>query len=166
MKKIATLILAAGLALSAFAQNVTLRGVVQDTAGEPVIGAFVVQQGTTNGTMSGAKGDFALTAPQGAAIEFSCIGYATQVITNNGSQNLVVVLMDDTQMLEETVVIGYGVQKKSVVTASISSVTEDDLKVQSQTRVDTTPARFILWTACPQAASTTSIPTTLSVSMC
>ena len=136
MKKIATLILAAGLALSAFAQNVTLRGVVQDTAGEPVIGAFVVQQGTTNGTMSGAKGEFALTAPQGAAIEFSCIGYATQVITNNGSQNLVVVLMDDTQMLEETVVIGYGVQKKSVVTASISSVTEDDLKVQSQTRVD------------------------------
>ena len=136
MKKIATLILAAGLALSAFAQNVTLRGVVQDTAGEPVIGAFVVQQGTTNGTMTGAKGDFALTAPQGAAIEFSCIGYATQVITNNGGQNLVVVLLDDTQMLEETVVIGYGVQKKSVVTASISSVTEDDLKVQSQTRVD------------------------------
>ncbi len=136
MKKIATLILAAGLALSAFAQNVTLKGVVQDSAGEPVIGAFVVQQGTTNGTMTGAKGDFALTAPNGAAIEFSCIGYASQVITNNGSQNLVVVLLDDSEMLAETVVIGYGVQKKSVVTASISSVTEDDLKVQSQTRVD------------------------------
>ena len=68
MKKIATLILAAGLALSAFAQNVTLKGVVQDSAGEPVIGAFVVQQGTTNGTMTGAKGEFALTAPNGAAI--------------------------------------------------------------------------------------------------
>ena len=136
MKKIATLILSLGLALSAMAQNVTVKGTVQDSAGEPIIGAFVVQQGTNNGTMTGVGGDFSLTTPQGAAIEISCIGYQTQVISNAGQQGLVVVLPDDTQMLEETVVIGYGVQKKSVVTASISSVTSDDLKVQSQTRVD------------------------------
>ena len=136
MKKIATLILTLGWALSAMAQNVTLRGVVQDAAGEPIIGAFVVQQGTTNGTMTGVDGDFVLSAPQGAAIEISCIGYATQVISNSGAQNLVVVLPDDTEMLEETVVIGYGVQKKSVVTAAIAKVDADALGVTAPTRVD------------------------------
>jgi hypothetical protein len=103
MKKIATLILFAGLALSAMAQNVTLKGTVLDSAGEPIIGAFVVQQGTANGTMTGAEGEFVLSTPQGSAIEVSCIGYTTQVISNNGQQNLVVVLPDDSQMLEETV---------------------------------------------------------------
>ena len=136
MKKIASLILALGLGLVAMAQNVTLKGVVLDAANQPVIGAFVVQQGTNNGTMTGAAGEFSLAAPRGANIEVSCLGYETQVIVNNGAQDLVVVLQDDAQMLEETVVIGYGVQKKSVVTAAISSVTENDLKVQSQNRVD------------------------------
>ena len=136
MKKIATLILTLGLALSAIAQNVTLSGVVHDSAGEPVIGAFVQQQGTTNGTLTGVDGDFAISAPQGAAIEISFIGYITQVITNNGAQNLVVVLQDDTQMLEETVVIGYGVQKKSVVTAAIAKVDAEALGVTAPTRVD------------------------------
>ena len=136
MKKIATLILAAGWALTAMAQNVPLKGTVQDSAGEPIIGAFVVQQGTANGSMTDVNGDFSLVTPPGAAIEVSCIGYATQVIINNGEQNLVVVLADDTQMLEETVVIGYGVQKKSVVTASIAKVDADALGVTAPTRVD------------------------------
>ena len=86
MKKIATLILFAGLALSAMAQNLTLKGTVKDSAGEPIIGAFVVQQGTNNGAMTDVDGAFALTTPQGASIEISCIGYATQVISNNGQQ--------------------------------------------------------------------------------
>ncbi len=136
MKKIATLILFAGLALSALAQNVTLRGTVQDAAGEPIIGAFVVQQGTNNGAMTDVDGAFALSTPKGASVEISCIGYATQVISNNGQQNLVVVLPDDTQMLEETVVIGYGVQKKSVVTAAIAKVDAEALGVTAPTRVD------------------------------
>ena len=136
MKKIATLILAAGWALTAMAQQLTVKGVVQDSAGEPVIGAFVVQQGTSNGAMTDVDGRFSLTTPKGAAVEVSCIGYATQVIVNNGEQNLVVVLADDTQMLEETVVIGYGVQKKSVVTASIAKVDAEALGVTAPTRVD------------------------------
>ena len=136
MKKIATLILAAGWALTAMAQNPTLQGVVKDSAGEPVIGAFVVQQGTSNGAMTDVDGQFSLTTPRGAAVEVSCIGYATQVIVNNGEQNLVIVLADDTQMLEETVVIGYGVQKKSVVTASIAKVDAEALGVTAPTRVD------------------------------
>ena len=136
MKKIATLILFLGLALSASAQNITLKGVVKDSAGEPIIGAFVVQQGTNNGSMTGVDGGFALSTPRGASVEISCIGYATQVIVNNGEQNLEIVLPDDTQMLEETVVIGYGVQKKSVVTASIAKVDAEALSVTAPTRVD------------------------------
>ena len=136
MKKLASLILALGLSLAAMAQNVTLKGVVVDNASQPIVGAFVVEQGTSNGTVTGVDGDFALTTRTGANVEISCIGYVSQVIVNNGAQNVVVVLEDDAEMLEETVVIGYGVQKKSVVTASISSVTADDLKVQSQTRLD------------------------------
>ena len=137
MKKFATLVLAAGLAvLSAMAQNVTLKGVVLDSAGEPVIGAFVVEQGTQNGTMTGVDGDFSVSTRRGASVEVSCIGYATQVIVNNGEQNLKVILQDDTQMLEETVVIGYGVQKKSVVTAAIAKVDSEVLGATAPVRVD------------------------------
>ena len=136
MKRIATLILSMGLCMAALAQNVTLKGVVLDSAGEPVIGAFVVEQGTNNGTVTGADGDFVLSTRPGASVEVSCIGYVTQVITNNGAQNVVVTLPDDAQMLEETVVIGYGVQKKSVVTASIAKVDAEALGVTAPTRVD------------------------------
>ena len=127
MKKFVTLILTLGLSLAALAQNVTLKGVVQDSEGQPIIGAFVVEQGTTNGTMTGVDGDFVITSRSGAAIEISCIGYATKVIENNGAQNVIVTLQDDAEMLEETVVVGYGVQKKSVITASISKVDGDAL---------------------------------------
>ena len=136
MKKIASLILALGLSLAAMAQNATLRGVVQDSAGQPVVGAFVVEQGTSNGTVTGLDGDFVLRATKGSVVEISCIGYVSQTFGVTADQNLTVILEDDAEMLEETVVIGYGVQKKSVVTASISSVTSEDLKVQSQTRLD------------------------------
>ncbi len=136
MKKIASLILALGLSLVAMAQNITVKGVVLDNARQPIIGAFVVEQGTNNGTITGADGDFSLQVANGAVLEVSFLGYVTQTVVATPDRTLEIILQDDTQMLEETVVIGYGVQKKSVVTASISSVTSDDLKVQSQTRVD------------------------------
>ena len=136
MKKIASLILALGLSLVAMAQNITVKGVVLDNARQPIIGAFVVEQGTNNGTITGVDGDFSLQVANGAVLEVSFLGYVTQTVVATPDRTLEIILQDDTQMLEETVVIGYGVQKKSVVTASISSVTSDDLKVQSQTRVD------------------------------
>ena len=71
MKKFASLILALGLSLAAFAQNPTLRGVVLDSASQPVVGAFVVEQGTANGTITGTDGSFSLTTPRGAAVEIS-----------------------------------------------------------------------------------------------
>lgn len=136
MKKIAILILSLGLSLVAMAQNVTFRGVVLDKAHQSVAGAFIVQQGTTNGTMSDADGNFSLRVPQGAVVEVSCMGYESRLFTVTEDQMLDILLEDDAQMLEETVVIGYGVQKKSVVTAAISSITSDDLKATAQTRVD------------------------------
>ena len=136
MKKIASLILALGLSLVAMAQNITVKGVVLDNARQPIIGAFVVEQGTNNGTITGVDGDFSLQVANGAVLEVSFLGYVAQTVVATPDRTLEIILKDDTQMLEETVVIGYGVQKKSVVTASISSVTSDDLKVQSQTRVD------------------------------
>ena len=136
MKKLATLILALGVSVAAFAQNVTLRGIVQDSEGQPVIGAFVVEQGSSNGTMTGLDGDFSLKVRKGAPVEVSCIGYVTQIVQADADKDVVIVMPDDTQMLEETVVIGYGTQKKSVVTASIAKVDSDALGVTAPTRVD------------------------------
>jgi len=136
MKKIASLILALGLSLVAMAQSVTFKGVVLDNANQPIVGAFIVEQGTSNGAMSDVDGAFSLRVTRGATVEVSCLGYESQTFVVSADQTVEVILRDDTQMLEETVVIGYGVQKKSVVTAAISSITSDDLKATAQTRVD------------------------------
>ena len=134
MKKLAALILALGLTLAAFAQNITVTGVVLDGARQPIVGAFVVEQGTSNGTAAGVDGDFTLRVPAGATLEVSCIGYVTRTVTVSQAQHLEIILEDDMEMLDETVVVGYGVQKKSVVTASISKVDGDALnKVRAST---------------------------------
>ena len=78
MKKFASLILALGLSLAAWAQNVTVSGVVLDDARQPIIGAFVVEQGTSNGTVTGVDGAFSFRVAPGAVLEISCIGYVTQ----------------------------------------------------------------------------------------
>ena len=127
MKKIISLILALGLSLVALAQGVSVSGVVVDNAGQPIVGAFVVERGTTNGTMTDVDGAFSLRATDGAVLEVSCLGYMSQNVTATAGRALRVVLADDTQMLEETVVVGYGVQKKSVLTAAISKVDGDAL---------------------------------------
>ncbi len=127
MKKILSLILSLGLSLVALAQNASVKGVVVDAAGQPIVGAFVVERGTTNGTMTGEDGTFSFRASEGAQLEITCIGYESQRVTATAARELRIVLADDAEMLEETVVIGYGVQKKSVVTASISKVDGDAL---------------------------------------
>ena len=120
--------------VNAFAQQV--KGTVKDSAGEPVMGAAVVVEGTTNGTTVDLDGNFVLNAvPSDAVLVVSSIGYKTAHVPVGGGI-LNIILEEDTTMLEETVVVGYGVQKKSVVTAAISSITSEDLKSQSQTRVD------------------------------
>ncbi len=136
MKKILSLILALGFGLIATAQNVSFKGFVKDAGNQPIVGAFLVEQGTNNGTMSDVDGSFALRVRKGATVEVSCLGYESTTVQVNNDSVLDIVLKDDSQMLEETVVIGYGVQKKSVVTASIAKVDAEAIGVTAPTRVD------------------------------
>ena len=131
MKKIISLILSLGLSLVALAQNVSVSGVVVDSDGQPIVGAFVVERGTTNGTMTDAQGAFTLRAAEGAALEVSCIGYASQNVTATSARALRIVLADDMEMLEETVVVGYGVRYECA-----EVLTFYDLKVRKILRLN------------------------------
>ena len=106
-----------------------------DENGEPVIGASVVEKGNPkNGTITDVDGQFTLKVNQGAPIVISYIGYVTQELA--ASNGMTVTMKEDQQSLQEVVVIGYGVQKKSVVTASIAKVTADDLEGKTRLRAD------------------------------
>ena len=116
---------------SALAQNAPIRGTVVDSGNEPVIGAAVVVPGTTNGATTNLDGKFELRVAPGTTLEVSCIGYATKRVA--AANGMTIVLEDDTEMLEETVVIGYGVQKKSDLTGAVASVRSEDLQNRSTT---------------------------------
>ncbi len=112
---------------SAFAQQ-QVRGTVVDETGEPVIGAGVLVQGTTIGTTTDVDGSYVLDrVPANAVLEVSSIGYETKTEAVNGRSVIDFVLREDALLLDDVVVVGYGVQKKSVVTASISKVDGDQL---------------------------------------
>ena len=113
---------------SAIAQNVIVKGVVKDADGLSVIGASVLQKGTLNGVTTDADGAFQLTVPSNATLQVSFIGYKTVEVPVNGRTSVDVTLEEDRQMLEETVVIGYGTAKRSDVTGSISSVNQEVLR--------------------------------------
>ena len=118
--------------LTAGAQNKAISGTVVDTAGEPVIGASVFVAGNTSiGAMTDLDGKFSLNVPANANITVSCIGYATQVISVGNQTVFNVILEADNQFLEETVVVGYGVQKKSDVTGAVASVREEEFANRS-----------------------------------
>lgn len=119
-----------------FAQQLTVKGNVKDATGEPVIGASVLVKGTTNGTITDFDGNFELpNVESDASIEITFVGYLPQTLKASSSP-LNVILKEDTKTLDEVVVVGYGVQKKSVVTASIAKVSADDLSASSPVRVD------------------------------
>ena len=116
------------------AQNKPISGTVTDAAGVPVIGAAVYVVGNvSSGVMTDEEGRYNLQVPQNSTIAVSCIGYATQTLAIGAEAVYNVVLNEDTQLLEETVVIGYGVQKKSDLTGAVASVGAEDLKNQSIT---------------------------------
>ena len=118
--------------LSASAQNRTISGKVVDTSGEPVIGAAVTVVGNTRiGAATDLNGAFTLSVPAGANIAVESIGYKSQTFAIGNQSNFNIVLEEDTEMLEETVVIGYGVQKKSDLTGAVASVRQEDLKNRS-----------------------------------
>ena len=118
-----------------WAQTMVVSGVVVDETGEPVIGANAYVKGTTIGAITDIDGNFSLTGvPTGATIGFSFVGYISQEQPARPQMN--VVLVEDKKLLEDVVVVGYGVQKKSVVTAAIAKVSSDDLLGKAPVRVD------------------------------
>ena len=98
--------------LWALSQNITVKGIVKDGAGESDIGASVLQKGTTNGTITDFEGGFTLNLPSNSVIVVSFVGYKTQEIAVAGKTDLTVTLTEDTQLLDNVVVVGYGTQKK------------------------------------------------------
>lgn len=120
---------------SAYAQTVVGKGQVVDANGIPVIGASVIEVGsTTNGVITDIDGNFSITVPASAQIEISCIGYVTQVVAP--AENLLIVLQEDNTLLEETVVIGYGSVKKSDLTSAVASMDNSAIKDRSMARAE------------------------------
>ncbi|MDF9829107.1 TonB-dependent receptor [Parabacteroides sp. PF5-6] len=124
------------VSLFAFAQGRTVTGTVTDVTGEPMIGVNVLVKGTTNGSITNLDGEFTISnVENGSVLSISYIGYMPQEITV-GSQSIInVVLKEDSQALEEVVVVGYGVQKKSDLTGAISSVDNSKLVSKGATTV-------------------------------
>lgn len=112
-------------------QNVRkITGKVTDKTGEPIIGANVVVKGTSNGTISDVDGNYVLEVPDAASIQISYIGYLSQDISIGNQKQINIRLIEDTQNLEEVVVVGYGTQKKGEVASAISSIkSENFIKV-------------------------------------
>lgn len=112
---------------AAFAQSIRLTGLVTDANKEPIIGASVVEKGTTNGVITDLDGQFSLNVAAKATIQISYVGYESQEVALNGKKTLNIVLKEDTKTLDEVVVIGYGTMKKSDMTGAISSVDVNEL---------------------------------------
>ena len=102
-------------------QSVAVNVLVVDAQGEPIIGANVVEKGTTNGGITDINGKIRMNVKAGALLQISFVGYTTQEI--KATPNLRVVLKDDTELLDEVVVVGYGSQKKENLTGAVASLT-------------------------------------------
>ncbi|MBQ8154359.1 MAG: TonB-dependent receptor [Prevotella sp.] len=134
--RLLTMLLALLVSMASFAQDFSgILGSVIDESGEPVIGATVVEKAKPqNATITNIDGQFAMKVSEGATLVISYVGYQTQEV--KAQNRMTVTLKEDAQVLNDVVVIGYGVQKKSVVTAAISKVTGDDLNLTRPSRIE------------------------------
>ena len=111
-----------------FSQNKQLSGLVIGELGDPVIGANVVEKGTTNGTITDIDGRFTLNFIEGSTIEVSFIGYIPQTMKISDQKTIKIILKEDSKALEEVVVVGYGVMRKSDLTGSVGKVDIKELQ--------------------------------------
>lgn len=112
---------------TAYAQGGSVSGIIKDTQGEPIIGASVVVKGTTNGTITDLDGNFQINATQGNTLIISYIGYRPQEIVVGNQNFLNIILQEDTELLNEVVVIGYGSVKKEDLTGSVTAIDANSL---------------------------------------
>ena len=110
-----------------------ISGQVLDSSGMSVIGANVVEKGTTNGVITDMDGNFSLNVSPGAVIEVSFIGFATQEIKVGNNTTFNIVMKEDTEVLDEVVVVGYGTMKKRDLSGAVSQIKSDDLMKGSPT---------------------------------
>ena len=128
------------LAESAIVQQnqVTIKGVVTDTTGEPLIGVSVSIKGTGTGTMTSIDGDYTLKVPEGDhTLVFSYVGYVKHEVNTKGKTTIDVILKDDEQMLQEVVVVGYGVQKKINLTGAVSAIDANQVENRATPNLST-----------------------------
>lgn len=109
-------------------QKKNITGTIVDAAGVPVIGANIIEAGTTNGTITDVDGNFSLNVEENATIRVSYIGYLDQQLNTSNQQSFNITLIEDTQALDELVVVGYGTMRKSDLTGALSQVSGEDLK--------------------------------------
>lgn len=121
------LVMLLGLALPGFAQKITVRGYVDDETGEPLIGATVMEKGTSNGTATDIDGNFTINVDPKAILVVSYIGYDPMEVPVDGKTDLKITMKENATMLAETVVIGYGSVKKSDATGSVSVIKPDEI---------------------------------------
>lgn len=130
---VCAVILSAG---SLWAQNITVTGTVMDKNNEPVIGAYVVLMGTTVGTSTDAGGAYSINVPANGTLQVTCIGYKTQEIQVAGRRNIPVILADDAELLQETVVTALGIKKeRKALGYSVTEVKSEELLRNKQTNV-------------------------------
>ncbi len=110
-----------------YAQTKRVTGVVKDEMDETIIGATIREKGTTNGTITDFDGNFELTVKEQAILEISYVGFVSQEIPVAGKTSFVIIMKDDSQLLDEVVVVGYGAQKKESVVGAISQVNSKEL---------------------------------------
>ena len=135
-KRIFLMFLLLGISFGMYAQTITVRGTVKDATGETLLGVNVVEQGTTNGTITNLDGKYEIKVNRNASLVFTYIGYKTKTVPINGKLLLDVLLDADVLGLEEVVVVGYGQMKRTDVTGSVVSVSSDAIQKSVVTSID------------------------------
>lgn len=127
IRSLMTVVLALMFILNVNAQKVSVSGIVKDATGEPIIGASVVEKGTTNGLTTNFNGEFTLSVSPNATLVISYIGYKTQELPVGAQRNLTVTMQEDAKVLGEVVAIGYGTVKKNDATGSVTAIKPDKM---------------------------------------
>ena len=130
LKRVYSTFLLSMLCVLAFAQGKQITGIIKDSAGEPMIGVNVLVKGTTNGTITDFDGKFVIQDVKDSdVLTVTYVGYVSQSIAVGNKSSFNIILKEDTEALDEVVVIGYGTVKKRDLTGSVSSVKSDDLNL-------------------------------------
>lgn len=147
-KHLITTLLVLFIGVQAFAQS-SVSGKVTDKAGEPLVGAGVLVKGTTNGTVTDLDGKFSLSGLNASSVlVFSSIGYEAQEITVGGQKVINVTLNDETEFLDDVVVVAYGTAKKRDLTGSMSSIKGENIKAQNVSSISAPLKVRLLVSSC------------------